>query len=143
MGLFVAVPYTSPIFSGKVSEMTNNCYEMGPEMSEITKNTDVDVEDKRRLARRHVLLKALLDTGHYEFECMAYDLSLKGAKLKLDLPLETKCEVHVLVKDSPLIPAKVVWAKEGFIGLEFGMTVKQVQVILDGLGVRLPDGQGR
>ncbi|VAX07734.1 hypothetical protein MNBD_ALPHA03-1380 [hydrothermal vent metagenome] len=104
-------------------------------------NKDIESEKdivRRRFSRQPVLLKAVLDTGHYEFECIAYDLSLKGIKIKLDLPLETKCEVWLLVKDCPKIPAHVVWSKEGYIGLEFSLSSKQVTDILGTIGVRLP-----
>ncbi|PHZ85588.1 PilZ domain-containing protein [Paremcibacter congregatus] len=105
-------------------------------MTERTAN--VEVSENRQFVRRHVLLKALLDTGKYEFDCMAYDLSVKGARLKLDLPLKTRCEVRVLVKQSSMIPAEVAWAKDGFIGVEFTMPVKEVKQLLDDLGVKLP-----
>lgn len=108
-------------------------------MSNLNKENDAEAGViRRRFSRQPVLLKAVLDTGHYEFECIAYDLSLKGIKIKLDLPLETQCEVWLLVKDCPKIPAHVVWSKEGYIGLEFSLSPKQVTDILGSIGARLP-----
>jgi len=101
----------------------------------------VDTEGEaasRRISRQPVLLKAVIDTGQYEFECIAYDLSLKGIKLKLDLPLATQCEVWLMVKGSPKMPARVVWVKEGYIGLEFSLSSRQVSKILGTMGARLP-----
>lgn len=95
-------------------------------------------ENRRKFARQHVLLKAKLDTGDYEFECVAYDLSLAGVKVKLDLPLKTKCDVWLMVKDSSQIPSKVAWAKEGYIGLTFSLSPSQVAEILGPVGARLP-----
>lgn len=105
-------------------------------MSKAKKETSGEV--RRKYVRQNVLLKALLDTGVYEFECVAYDLSLNGVRVKLDLPLETECEVWLLMKDSPHIPAKVAWSKEGFIGLEFSLSANRVADALGNIGNRLP-----
>ncbi len=99
---------------------------------------EANQEIRRQYSRQPVLLKAMLDTGDYEFECVAYDLSLKGIRLKLDLPLQTRCAVQIMVKQCPHIPAQVVWAKEGFVGLEFSASPGQVAEILGDLGNRLP-----
>lgn len=101
-------------------------------------NKEVTGEVRRSFARQHVLLKAILDTGDYEFECVAYDLSLTGVRVKLDLPLKTSCEVWLMVKDSPHIPAKVAWARDGYVGLTFSMPTGQVSEALGTIGARLP-----
>jgi len=93
---------------------------------------------QRQFSRQPVLLKAILDTGNYEFECLAYDLSLKGVKIKIDLPLETKCDVWLMIKDSPHLPSHVVWSRDGFIGLEFSLPTNKVSEILGNLGSKLP-----
>jgi len=106
-------------------------------MSKVNEKTEAEVI-RRRFSRQPVLLKAKLDTGHYEFECVAYDLSLKGIKVKLDLPLATECEVWLMVKNCPHMPAHVVWAKEGYIGLEFSLSPAQVLEVLGTVGAKLP-----
>ena len=74
-------------------------------------------EDLRREVSRHpILLNALLDTGKYEFKCRAYDLSLRGVRLRLDLPLQIGFECLLSIKGHPYIPAQVIWAKKSFIG---------------------------
>lgn len=98
----------------------------------------VKMAGMRKYARQSVLLKAQLSTGSYEFECVAYDLSLTGIMLKLDLPLATDCEVQIMVKDNPKISARVVWAVEGFIGLEFKITPEEVSSLLGPIGEKLP-----
>lgn len=105
-------------------------------MSKVNKN--VTEKNRRGFARQHVLLKAMLDTGDYEFECVAYDLSLSGVRVKLDLPLKTECEVWLMVKGSPHIPAKVAWTKEGYVGLKFSLPSGQVAEMLGNVGDRLP-----
>ena len=99
---------------------------------------EVSEEVRRKFNRQHVLLKAILDTGNYEFECVAYDISLTGIRLKLDLPLKTECEVWLMVKDSPHISATVAWSKDGFIGLKFTLSPAQVSNLLGSVGARLP-----
>lgn len=101
-------------------------------------NKKENAETIRRISRQPVLLTALLDTGNYEFECIAYDLSLKGAKLKLDLPLEAGSEIWLGIKGNPHLPARVVWVKDQFLGLEFMMSPSQVAETLGDLGLRLP-----
>ena len=99
---------------------------------------EVSEEVRRKFNRQHVLLKAILDTGNYEFECVAYDISLTGIRLKLDLPLKTECEVWLMVEDSPHISATVAWSKDGFIGLKFTVSPAQVSNLLGSVGARLP-----
>lgn len=101
-------------------------------------NKEGNGEVLRQFARQHVLLKAVLDTGAYEFECVAYDLSLAGVRVKLDLPLKTECEVWLAVKGCPHIPATVVWTRDGYVGLEFAMPSGQVANALGAVGARLP-----
>ena len=43
---------------------------------------------KRKSNRQKVLIKSKIDVGSYYFDAVAYDLSLSGAKIKLNLPLE-------------------------------------------------------
>ncbi|NOZ42012.1 MAG: PilZ domain-containing protein [Alphaproteobacteria bacterium] len=101
--------------------------------------TDKKNEENQRLCpRQPVLLKATLDTGCYAFECVAYDLSLKGIRLKLDLPLQLGCMVQVMVKHCPYVPAQVIWVESGFIGLEFSVSGVRVAEILGDLGALLP-----
>ncbi len=108
-------------------------------MSKVDK--EVNEEIRRKFSRQPVLLKAMLDTGSYEFECIAYDLSLNGVKVKLDLPLKTQCEVWLKVKDSPHMPASVAWSKDGYIGLEFSLSAEKIADILGSLGARLPKAE--
>jgi len=50
---------------------------------------------------------------------LAYDLSVRGAKIKLNLPLERGSDFVISFRDNKHIPSKVSWVKNGFIGLEF------------------------
>ena len=107
-------------------------------MSMNKPDIETNEETRRCVARQPILLKALLDTGKFEFDCLAYDLSLRGIRLKLDLPLEVGCKVNVKVKGNSQLPAQVVWVKGGFIGLEFSVSTDRVLETLGSLAAHLP-----
>ncbi len=92
---------------------------------------------RRRSNRQNVLLKSSVDVGSYNFEATAYDLSLRGAKIKLNLPLERGADFYIKLKDLTQIPSRVSWAKNGFMGLEFSYPPEKVRKIFGTLGDRL------
>lgn len=92
---------------------------------------------KRKSNRQNVLLKSKIDVGSYYFEALAYDLSLRGAKIKLNLPLERGSDFVISFRDNKNIPSKVSWIKNGFIGLEFKYSPDRVKNIFGSLGERL------
>ena len=92
---------------------------------------------RRRSHRQNVLLKSSVDVGSYNFEATAYDHSLRGAKIKLNLPPERGADFYISLKDLALIPSKVSWAKNGFMGLEFSYSPEKVRKIFGSLGDRL------
>jgi len=78
-----------------------------------------------------------VDVGSYYFDAVTYDLSLYGAKIKLNLPLERGSTFIIEIKGSYKIPSKVSWAENGFIGLEFTYSPDRVKAIFGSLGDRL------
>lgn len=92
---------------------------------------------RRRSNRQKVLIKSKVDVGSYYFEAVAYDLSLTGAKIKLNLPLERGSDFLITFKDLSDIPSKVSWINNGFMGLEFSYTPERVKEIFGSLGDRL------
>ncbi len=91
----------------------------------------------RKSNRQNVLIKSKIDVGSYYFDAIAYDLSLHGAKIKLNLPLERGSDFVITFKDLRQIPSKVTWAKNGFMGLEFSYSPEKVKQIFGSLGDRL------
>ena len=91
----------------------------------------------RKSNRQNVLIKSKIDVGSYYFDAIAYDLSLHGAKIKLNLPLERGSDFIITFKDLRQIPSKVTWAKNGFMGLEFSYPPEKVKQIFGSLGDRL------
>lgn len=92
---------------------------------------------KRQSNRQNVLLKSKIDVGNYYFDAVTYDLSLRGAKIKLNLPLERGSDFLISFKDSKGIPSTVSWVKNGFLGLEFKYSPDRVKNIFGSLGERL------
>lgn len=92
---------------------------------------------RRRSHRQNVLLKSNVDVGSYVFDATAYDLSLHGAKIKLNLPLERGSDFFITLKNFKQIPSTVSWAKNGFMGLEFSYPPEKVKKIFGSLGDRL------
>ena len=92
---------------------------------------------KRRSNRQNVLIKTKLDIGSYYFDAIAYDLSLRGAKIKLNLPLERGSSFLISFKGQRKIPSKVSWVRNGFMGLEFAYSPEAVKGIFGTLGERL------
>ncbi len=92
---------------------------------------------KRRSNRQNVLIKSKIDVGSYFFDAIAYDISLRGAKIKLNLPLERGSDFLITLKDQKQIPSRVTWAKNGFMGLEFSYPPEKVKKIFGSLGDRL------
>lgn len=92
---------------------------------------------KRQSNRQNVLIKSKLDVGSFSFEAITYDISLNGAKIKLNLPLERGSEFFIAFKGQKQITSKVSWIKNGFIGLEFIYPPEKVKSIFGSLGDRL------
>ena len=82
-------------------------------------------------------MKSSIDIGSYFFDAITYDLSLYGAKIKLNLPLERGADFIVTIKGTHQIPSKVSWSENGFIGLEFKYPPERVKTIFGSLGDRL------
>jgi len=96
-----------------------------------------DELSRRKASRQTVVLKARLEVGDYFFESLAYDLSLKGAKLKLDLPLQAGVDVSVSIKNSEKLSSRLAWVAGGFVGVEFNSEPEKVRKIFGDLGEKL------
>jgi len=77
------------------------------------------LESMRKNNRRTVVMPATLDVGSFNFDCTAYDVSLGGIRLKVDLPIEKGTNVYVQLKSRLKRTAEVVWSGDGFVGLIF------------------------
>jgi len=93
----------------------------------------------RAFPRRTVLFKGALRVNSHQFPCSVLDLSLSGARIKLDLPLASDTEVELTIQDHKPLKAQVAWAAEGFLGLMFKASPETVKVSLGTVGERLPN----
>jgi len=93
-----------------------------------------DFRERRAHTRRKVLWKAKLEAGDYYFECLVYDISLQGAKVKLDLPLEQGSSANISMKEKDPLSSKVAWATDGYVGLNFKDMPEQVRHMLGQVG---------
>lgn len=75
--------------------------------------------ERRKYLRRHLLRKAKLQCGRFEFDCWVYNMSLDGADVRLDLPLAADCGVVLVIKGIGPISGRVVWNDANLIGVEF------------------------
>lgn len=91
----------------------------------------------RKSKRQNVLLKSQVEVGSFYFDSVTYDLSLHGAKIKLNLPLERGSEFYITIKNNRQVPSKVSWINNGFIGLEFVYPPEKIKKIFGSLGDRL------
>ncbi len=97
---------------------------------------DVYVE-RRKVERKTVLLKCCIQVSGFTFDAVVYDLSLYGAKVKINLPLSVETLLMIRIKNNQFIPARVAWADGGFMGLEFRRSAPKVKEILGTLGSRM------
>ncbi len=79
----------------------------------------------------------MLKVGDHSFDCLAYNVSLKGAKLKIDLPLKTGADVVVEIRNEWTINAKIAWQDDGFLGLAFEPEDTEIKKLLGDLAERL------
>lgn len=100
--------------------------------------TESASEDKRRAGRRQpVLWKSVLTVGRHRFDCIMYNISLQGARIKLDLPLEKGAEVNLNIRGEWDVKGHVAWQRDGFMGLKFDMDKAEIKVLFGEIAERL------
>lgn len=95
------------------------------------------LKSMRKHNRRAVVLPAELDVNGERVSCTAYDVSLGGVRLKVDLPVAENAHVIVKMRDRINQVAKVVWSAEGFVGLRFQENPKIIKAGLGALATNL------
>jgi hypothetical protein len=84
---------------------------------------------KRSAKRARVLLAAKLQTPFGEVDARLRDLSRKGALVECSQVPPVGTEV-VFVRGSTVVPARVAWAGEDRIGLEFHYMIDENEVLV-------------
>jgi len=77
--------------------------------------------DSRRFKRRSVLWPAKIRVGKHELSCQIWNLSLGGARVRVDLPLQDGVEIELVMTGRGEIPATVAWAKGELLGVAFNV----------------------
>lgn len=86
--------------------------------------------ERRQGPRRTLLWRAILNCGEHEFDCLISDLSLKGAKLRFDLPLALESEILLNIVDLGAVAGKVAWTAEDSMGVEFVAPTENISRLL-------------
>lgn len=95
------------------------------------------LKSMRKHNRRAIVLPAELSVDGKKVQCTAYDVSLGGVRLKVDMPVKENSQVIVKIKDKLSEVANVVWSAEGFVGLNFAASPAAVKAGLGGLATDL------
>lgn len=84
-------------------------------------------EESRQFKRRSVLWPAKMRVGKHELSCQIWNLSLGGARVKVDLPLQEGVEVIISLAGRGEIPATVAWAKGELLGIAFDVGAEVIR----------------
>ncbi|MBL4802963.1 MAG: PilZ domain-containing protein [Emcibacter sp.] len=99
----------------------------------ISQGVRAALSSMRQHNRRTVIQSATLKIGNFDFDCTAYDISLGGIRLKVDMPIKQGTNVFVQLRNKIKQTARVVWAADGFMGLSFTENPESVKVGLGSL----------
>lgn len=85
--------------------------------------------DKRISGRRRTLFGGVIfDENRNVYECSVSDISVVGAKVKADVDLKIGSFVDLKInKFNNLRRSKVMWIREGHIGLQFLVKIDKVK----------------
>jgi len=75
--------------------------------------------ENRDFRRRSVLWPGKLAVGKHELSCQVWNLSLGGARVRIDLPIQEGTELKLNVAGRGEIDAVVAWSHDGSLGLDF------------------------
>jgi len=85
---------------------------------------------RRKHRRKAVLWAARLDAEEGGFECVAFDLSLGGVKLRLNARVALHRPVKLLLERLGRLEGELVWRRAGTIGLRFLTSPDEVSRLL-------------
>ena len=83
-------------------------------------------KEMRRFPRKSVILASTLETPHGTVHCVALDLSLGGARVRVHDKLEPLDEVTLELTKFGRFPGHVVWRNDTEAGLRFSDTPEEV-----------------
>jgi hypothetical protein len=80
----------------------------------------------RRFRRKPVILASKLETNRGVFDCVALDLSLGGARLRLDENVAILERVTLVLARFGRFPSEIVWRNTREAGLQFCEAPEQI-----------------
>jgi len=105
--------------------------------SQIDKKHRIDIKktssnshkskDNRRFRRRSVLWPAKLVIGRHHISCQIWNLSLGGARVRVDLPIKEGTVLLLSVVGRGDIPASVSWVDDEAMGLAFDAPAETIK----------------
>ncbi len=90
-------------------------------MPETTQNMDDKsfINQGRTFNRRSVLWPAKLMINKHEIICQVRNLSLGGACVRIDIPIQVGTDLFLDIASRGIIPSAVCWNSDGGMGLTF------------------------
>ncbi len=85
--------------------------------------------DARAHRRRSVLWPASLKVRRHNFGCQIWNMSLGGARVRLDMPIKEGSSVTLTIAGRGAIPAVVRWSEDNAAGLEFKIPSEEVRLL--------------
>lgn len=87
--------------------------------SETSSEVKENSRENRLFRRRSVLWPAKILIGKHTLTCQVWNLSLGGARVRIDLPIQEGTELVLSVSGRGDIKSTVAWSKDGSLGLDF------------------------
>lgn len=84
-------------------------------------------EDVRLYKRRSVLWPAKLLIGRHEISCQIWNLSLGGARVRVDLPIQEGTKLVLSIESRGQLNATVAWSKDEAMGLDFNVPSAKIK----------------
>ncbi|MCF8474321.1 MAG: PilZ domain-containing protein [Emcibacter sp.] len=97
----------------------------------MSKGVGALLRSMRKHNRRTVIQPAKLNIRNKNFNCIVYDISLGGIRLKTEAKVVAGDDVYVQIKDKLKQVAQVIWCSGEFMGLSF---VDDPEMVKAGLG---------
>jgi hypothetical protein len=75
--------------------------------------------DERKFKRADTVIPGMLIFGNLKVRISVLDLSIAGAKIRTDAPIDAGRRISLAIDGFGSFPAEVVWRREGRIGIRF------------------------
>lgn len=77
-----------------------------------------------------MLWAASLHNDDKEYACAIVNLSLGGAKIELNTPLEPGTGIRLEIPDLCILEGRLAWNKHGYVGIQFTTKPNEVRLML-------------